>query len=516
MADFPVPKSGDLHSAGVPPVTLRAERRVAKFRVLLKDKPSPVNGFSFDMTAHTVQMLLTSKTEPFAEGIDALGGMYYGDPALYELPCCMSTMGDFHSSGTERYQMCQTNSTVFSPFVFADPASELPIGILDIDISGASGGYTYKTDQTFARTLAASKISGIVSKPPTPMTTPRRKSGSMSSRRRTTRETPKMRRRSSTPFRVERLALLKLRSHEKSPYIPFAFLCLLSATSCIEEKLDPCPPQGGSVTVALRVEKFQARPSYRPSDFEQEFGKRIHSLDYLLYAGGQLVGQGRADDLHTASGGDYLFRIDTLPFGTYRLAFVANVTPRMMTGTMDAPEARYIVYQGEKNGDDHFRADVPFEVTCPCRNEFEAVLQRVHGITRFRFENIPARIASVEVVLDNVGQRMPLCGEPDLACEVSKRIPAAQLRTRPAGSFTLGTFCTLPGVRTSWRLRLYGEDDAPLYDRVVTDTLRIECNQLIDLTARFEEGDFRGEIEFSVDVDTTWDGANEGGGEIIR
>ena len=97
-----------------------------------------------------------------AEGIDALGGMYYGDPALYELPCCMSTMGDFHSSGTERYQMCQTNSTVFSPFVFADPASELPIGILDIDISGASGGYTYKTDQTFARTLAASKISGIV------------------------------------------------------------------------------------------------------------------------------------------------------------------------------------------------------------------------------------------------------------------------------------------------------------------------------------------------------------------
>lgn len=199
---------------------------------------------------------------------------------------------------------------------------------------------------------------------------------------------------------------------KKSLYIPFAFLCLLSAMSCIEEKLDPCPPQGGEVTVALRVEKFQARPPYRPSDFEQEFGKRIHSLDYLLYAGGQLVGQGRADDLHTASGGDYLFRIDTLPFGTYRLAFVANVTPRMMTGTMDAPEARYIVYQGEKNGDDHFRADVPFEVTCPCRNEFEAVLQRVHGITRFRFENIPARIASVEVVLDNVGQRMPLCGNP--------------------------------------------------------------------------------------------------------
>lgn len=200
VADFPVPKSGDLHSAGVPPVTLRAERRVAKFRVLLKDKPSPVNGFSFDMTAHTVQMLFTSKTEPFAEGIDALGGMYYGDPALYELPCCMSTMGDFHSSGTERYQMCQTNSTVFSPFVFADPASELPIGIVDIDISGASGGYTYKTDRRSHARSPQAKSPASFSKPPTPMTTPRRKSGSMSSRRRTTRETPKMRRRSSTPF----------------------------------------------------------------------------------------------------------------------------------------------------------------------------------------------------------------------------------------------------------------------------------------------------------------------------
>ena len=198
VADFPVPKSGDLHSAGVPPVTLRAERRVAKFRVLLKDKPSPVNGFSFDMTAHTVQMLLTSKTEPFAEGIDALGGMYYGDPALYELPCCMSTMGDFHSSGTERYQMCQTNSTVFSPSptrprncLSGSWISTFPAPAADIRIK--------PTRRSHARSPQA-KSPASFSKPPTPMTTPRRKSGSMSSRRRTTRETPKMRRRSSTPF----------------------------------------------------------------------------------------------------------------------------------------------------------------------------------------------------------------------------------------------------------------------------------------------------------------------------
>ena len=90
------------------------------------------------------------------------------------------------------------------------------------------------------------------------------------------------------------------------------------------------------------------------------------------------------------------------------------------------------------------------------------------------------------------------------------------MRPRSAAEDTRRRVVHARHVRTSWRLRLYGEDDAPLYDRVVTDTLRIECNQLIELTARFKEGDFQEEIEFSVNVDTTWDGANEGGGEIIR
>ena len=162
VADFTVPKSGDLHSAGMPAVTLRAERRVAKFRVLLKDKPSPVNAFTFETTAHTVQALFTSQTKPFAEGIDALGNMYYGASGIYELPWCMSTMGDFHTSGAGRYQMCQTNSTVFSPFLFAGPeAGEIPVKITDIRISGKSGGFSYKTDEVYTRSLACSTIAGI-------------------------------------------------------------------------------------------------------------------------------------------------------------------------------------------------------------------------------------------------------------------------------------------------------------------------------------------------------------------
>lgn len=162
VADFSVPKSEDLHSTGMPLVTLHAERRVGKFRILLKDKPSPANGFSFDPTAHTAKMVFRTEGNPFAEGIDALGGMYYGNPGLYELPWCMSTMSDFHASTNGSYQICQTNSTVFSPFLFADPTAERPFTVEEILITGASGGFMYQTSETFARTLAASRIVGIV------------------------------------------------------------------------------------------------------------------------------------------------------------------------------------------------------------------------------------------------------------------------------------------------------------------------------------------------------------------
>lgn len=162
VTDFTVPKSSDLHGSALPPVVLRAERRVGKFRVLLKDAPSPDNGFIFERTAHTARLLFTAKGQPFAEGIDALGGTYYGNPGLYEMPWCMSTIGDFHPAASGNYQMCQTNSTVFSPFLFADPTAERTFEVSRIILAGASGGYTYKTDDVFTCTLAASRIDGIV------------------------------------------------------------------------------------------------------------------------------------------------------------------------------------------------------------------------------------------------------------------------------------------------------------------------------------------------------------------
>lgn len=161
VTDFTVPKSGDLHGSGMPAITLRAERRVGKFRILLKDKDAS-NGLNYESTQHTFRGIFTSRGKAFPEGIDALGGMYRSEAGLYELPWCMCINGGFHYWGTEAYQVSQTNATIFSPFVFADPAEEIPFEVSKTSISGIAGGLAYKSDEVYPRTLAVSRIAGFV------------------------------------------------------------------------------------------------------------------------------------------------------------------------------------------------------------------------------------------------------------------------------------------------------------------------------------------------------------------
>lgn len=293
-------------------------------------------------------------------------------------------------------------------------------------------------------------------------------------------------------------------------YLPLVLGCLAFATACIEEDLDPCPPEGGALEITLRAEKFRARPPYEPADVEEDFALRIHSLDYLLYADGRLVRTGSIADLQPADRGGYLFRSEALPFGAYRFAVAANGSAQNLGGSTESPERRWFVYGAD--GGDYFRGDLMFEVTCPCRNAFETVLERVHGVVRFRFENLPDEIGAVEVSLDNLGERMPLAGDPQQAVTVTRRIAAADLLARTDGGYVLATFPTLPGRKTAWRLRLFESGvAAPVYDRVVTDTLTVERNQLLELSTRFTDSG----IDFTVEVDTSWDGSNDGGGEVV-
>lgn len=165
--DFDVPKTGDLHSAGVPPVALNAQRRVGKFRLLLKETDPSTKNYPFNTTDHTAHFVFVSQGKPFPNGIDAMGNAYY-DPqdSLQELPWCMSTTSTFFTSDTSDalgYLISETHSTVFTPFLFMDPdASDLSFTVQDTYITGASEGYSYKCDGVFLRTLGVNKTTGIV------------------------------------------------------------------------------------------------------------------------------------------------------------------------------------------------------------------------------------------------------------------------------------------------------------------------------------------------------------------
>lgn len=267
----------------------------------------------------------------------------------------------------------------------------------------------------------------------------------------------------------------------------------------------------------IEAEKFLARPPYDPSELEESFNTRIHGLSYRLYGDdGTLLGRGNLDrEAVATTSSAYILKFDDLPYGSYSMELTANTPEHAVSGNADSPEGQSILYQREGNGDDNFAAAFPFEVRNGEANSFDAVLHRLHGVTKFRFENIPDNISAVEVTLTNVAARSTASGRYDLPIEVVKRMDIENFPSREQAAFAVGTFATVPGTKTSWRLRLYASDtDAPVYDGVAAEGLLIEGNQLLELSTRFPEGG-TGDLEFTVNMNTQWDGSTEGGGTII-
>lgn len=301
-------------------------------------------------------------------------------------------------------------------------------------------------------------------------------------------------------------------------YLTYAATVLLAlcATACIKESLEPCPPEKAEAAVHIRAEKFLARPPYADKDLEENFNTRIHALSYFLYRDGVLVRQGDLDrEAASTYSAGYTLRLDGLEEGSYRLGLAANAAGQTLRATAHSPEDLFIPYMKDGNGDDSFAITIPMEVHAGEPNSFDAVLHRLHGVTLMRFENIPEDITAIEVTLSNVASRTSITARPDTPAEVVKRIETREFPDRAQASFAVGTFATVPGTLTSCRLKLYAEDPlVPVYDRVAAQGLTIEGNQLLQLKVRFPE-DETGELEFSIELDTHWDGSSEGGGTVI-
>lgn len=166
VADFTIPKSGDLHQAPPVPVTLKAERRVCKVRFLLKDVTSP-QGNHFIETPYKYTMTIRGLDGPLVGGIDAFGDSWYGGETLYELPWRLTSNGEWYPSDNGfNYLVCRSNATVFSPFLLVDPAvADFPAEFTIFSVTGQTGVTPFYCEKAYTLSLAASRITGLVFQP---------------------------------------------------------------------------------------------------------------------------------------------------------------------------------------------------------------------------------------------------------------------------------------------------------------------------------------------------------------
>lgn len=301
----------------------------------------------------------------------------------------------------------------------------------------------------------------------------------------------------------------------KTTKITAFLLILLSFASCIDEDLDPCPPETGNVKINLYVETFRNKSENPLASRESRFNQRVHYLCYYLYKGDSLIQHAVAENLAPETSPAYVLEWDNLDFGDYTLVAVSNCAAAgVLAGSGDTRADLVLHYPGADLTDDFFTCVFPFRVDCNCTAEWEAGLQRAHGVLRSRFVNLPAHVTAVEVSLDGVSGQKTVCGDYDGdPITVTRRYVVQPVAREGMPGYVLGTFPTQPGRQSVYRVKLYSAgSDTPVFDKEMVPAIQMIRNQLVDITATFAND---GTFSFEVDLDTDWDGTVEGGGTVV-
>lgn len=288
-------------------------------------------------------------------------------------------------------------------------------------------------------------------------------------------------------------------------------LLLCTFSGCIREGLEDCPSIG-DVRIHVYVEKFRAL-AFSTQESEASFNTRISSLYYYLYKDEVLQQEGKITDLASFTGPSYTFDYPRLEFGDYRLIVIANCEDDVLSADSKIAVSHLITYPGLDKSADYFVLDYPFTVDCDCEQQYDAYLQRLHSVVMCSFRHLPVNISALEMTLENVSNcRLATAGYSG-AINVVKRIELP-LRTRNDGlDVVIGTFPSLPYKRSAYKLKVYMDNHpAPYYDQIVTDTLILKRNQLINITNTFNDG----KLEFEISLDTEWNGSLEGGGTEVN
>lgn len=277
---------------------------------------------------------------------------------------------------------------------------------------------------------------------------------------------------------------------------------------CIREDLEPCPQS--EVRIKLYVEKFQAAPGASFASAEPHFNDRIDLLRYYLYKEGVVIEQGLLPDCRACTDSAYVFRRKGLEFGDYKLVLIGNDGNGALTPD---PDDLIVVYQGVDQTKDLFTACLPFTVNCTCELHFQGLLERMHGVVRSSFEQLPPDVTALEVKLTNVGTRKPIEGAYEGCEEVTKRVDLTGHDRAKQVRMVMGVFPSAGNRPSAYYLSLYKRgQDTPAYQSLVTDTLTVVRNQLIEIKTHFGQTG----PSFEVHVDTKWEGSLPAGGVEVN
>jgi len=289
----------------------------------------------------------------------------------------------------------------------------------------------------------------------------------------------------------------------------FLFI-LVVFSSCIKDGLDECPE--GTVRIHLFVEKFRNKSQNPLDDRELDFGQRVSHIRYYLYKDGKLKEQEVLEKFKTIAKDSYTFDFNQLDFGDYKLVVVANSAKKALTGDGIDADKLLLTYPGSADTEDFFTAVFPFKVSSNAPAEYNVGLLRTQGVIRYTFKNMPADVTGIGVVMRNVSSLKWVTGDYAENCEANRTFTVIKQVNRKSNEeeqeYVIGTFPTLRNQKSAYYLSLFrGRDAEPYYQQMITDTLTVLRNQLLDITATFSGGSF----DFEVDINNEWNGGSDGG-----
>lgn len=285
------------------------------------------------------------------------------------------------------------------------------------------------------------------------------------------------------------------------------FFITFILSGCVKDGLDECP--AGRIKLNLYVEKFR-NPSQDPlNDVEDNFSDRINHLRYYLYRDGELVEQNMVMNFTKSASSSYTLEFSDLDYGDYNMVVVGNCTKTALAGDPTVADNLVLTFPTCAETEDFFTATYPFKVNSNDVIEHDMGLLRTQGVIRYAFNNVPTDVSDIEVVVKNVCAEKWITGDYKTTCEASHRYLMAPLKNQKSkNDYIIGTFPTPQNEKSAYYIHVYRESDTtPYLEQLITDTMSVVRNQLVDIAVTFN-GDA---LDFEINLDNKWDGSTPGG-----